>query len=63
MDFSFTEYNFGPCFLHRVDMPAKQATLTITNKDSRDVRWEGILVTRIDENKMLLLLKQTLETE
>ena len=62
MDFAFTEYNFRPWFLHHVDMPAKQATLTITNNDSRDVRWEECLVTNV-QNKMLLLLKQTLETE
>ena len=37
VNFSFTEYNFGPCFLHRADMPAKQTTLTITNNDSKDV--------------------------
>ena len=39
VDFSFTEFDFGPCFLHRVDMPAKRTTLTITNNDSKDVRW------------------------
>jgi len=37
VDFSFTEFDFGPCFLHRVDMPAKRTTLTITNNDSKDV--------------------------
>ena len=38
VSFSFTEHNYGPCFLHRSITPPKRAKLTITNNDKKDVR-------------------------
>lgn len=38
VELSFTQLDFGPCFLHRAYMPPKQETLKITNKDKKDIR-------------------------
>ena len=38
VDFSFEEIDFGPCVLHRGDMPPHRKTLVITNKDKKDIR-------------------------
>ena len=38
VEFSFMEYNFGYSFLYRPDMPLNKAILSITNKDSKDIR-------------------------
>ena len=35
---SSTDYDFGPCFLHRADMSTQRATITITNNDRKDIR-------------------------
>lgn len=32
------EYNFGYSFLYRLDTPLNNAILTITNKDTKDIR-------------------------
>ena len=39
VDFSFEEYDFGPRFIHRADMPANKTTVTVTNNDKKDVRY------------------------
>lgn len=40
VSFSFTDCNFGTCFVskQRSDLPPKQQTLTITNRDKKDIR-------------------------
>ena len=43
MEFSFEEHDFGPCFLHRSDMPASRKSLTVINNDKKDVRYAIIL--------------------
>lgn len=37
ISFSFEEHNFGPCLLHRADMPPHRQELTITNTESREM--------------------------
>lgn len=34
---SFTKHYFGPCFLYKPCMRAKTVTLTLTNRDTRDI--------------------------
>ena len=43
VEFSFMEYNFGYSFLYRLDTPLNNAVLTITNKDTKDVRLVYVL--------------------
>lgn len=35
--FNFMEYNFGPRFLHHPNMPHNITTLTITNRDTKEL--------------------------
>ena len=37
LDFSFTQHDFGACFVHEEGMRAEQQVLVITNQDERDV--------------------------
>ena len=37
VNFSFEEYNFGPCLLHRADMPPQRKTLAITNTETGEM--------------------------
>ncbi len=37
VNFSFEEFNFGPCILHRADMPAQCQKLVIVNKEAKDI--------------------------
>ncbi|XP_064641495.1 hydrocephalus-inducing protein-like isoform X2 [Lineus longissimus] len=37
LHFSFQQYNFGACFIHRAGMPTHSTQLIITNKDKKEV--------------------------
>ena len=39
LHFSFTQFNFGSCFLHRGGMPPPTTVLKLTNTDKRDIRY------------------------
>lgn len=39
LEFSFTKYNFGKCFLYCPGMVPASQTLVISNKGARDVRY------------------------
>lgn len=39
LEFSFTKYNFGKCFLHCPGMVPASQTLVIGNKGERDMRY------------------------
>uniref|UniRef100_H2XZ27 Hydin adenylate kinase-like domain-containing protein n=1 Tax=Ciona intestinalis TaxID=7719 RepID=H2XZ27_CIOIN len=40
LDFSFDSHDFGACFIYRAGMPIKSETLTIINKDTREISVE-----------------------
>lgn len=44
VEFSFEEYDFGPHFLHRSDMPATRKTLNIINNDKKDIRLDTFII-------------------
>ena len=37
VSFSFEEHNYGPCLLHRTDMPPRRQTLVITNTEAKEM--------------------------
>ncbi|XP_033625714.1 hydrocephalus-inducing protein homolog [Asterias rubens] len=37
LHFSFTKFDFGPCFIHRAGMPTLSNLLTVTNRDSKAI--------------------------
>nr|XP_006823299.1 PREDICTED: hydrocephalus-inducing protein homolog [Saccoglossus kowalevskii] len=37
LHFSFTKYDFGPCFIYRAGMPEHKALLKVTNRDNKDI--------------------------
>ncbi|XP_022080460.1 hydrocephalus-inducing protein homolog isoform X2 [Acanthaster planci] len=37
LHFSFTKYDFGPCFIHRAGMPPLSNVLTVTNRDAKAI--------------------------
>ena len=39
LHFSFTQFNFGSCFLHRGGMPPPTTVLKLTNTDKKDIRY------------------------
>ena len=40
LDFSFTNYDFGPCFMYQNGMKVEQATLVVVNNDDRDISFD-----------------------
>ncbi|XP_076808093.1 hydrocephalus-inducing protein homolog isoform X2 [Clavelina lepadiformis] len=40
IEFSFDKHDFGACFIYRAGMPTNSATMTITNKDSKEISVE-----------------------
>ena len=46
VDFSFTTFDFGPCFLQRSDMPGETTTLTITNNDKKAVNVNSLFTNK-----------------
>lgn len=36
--FSFTKLDFGSCFIYHAGMPPARHSLTITNKEDKDIR-------------------------
>lgn len=44
LDFSFTSHDFGACFIHRAGLPIPKKVLTITNNDTKDVRYDHVLL-------------------
>ena len=52
--FSFTEYNFGPRFLHHPNMPPNITTLTITNKDTKEITIECLYTNSNSHIELLL---------
>ncbi len=68
VSFSFEEFNFGPCLLHRTDMPPRRQPLVITNTEAKEmsvhclykntphlsVRFESCLLTQGEEISVML---------
>ena len=40
LHFSFNSYNFGASFIYRAGMPAPTATLMLTNRDRKEIRYD-----------------------
>uniref|UniRef100_H2YKD6 Uncharacterized protein n=1 Tax=Ciona savignyi TaxID=51511 RepID=H2YKD6_CIOSA len=40
LEFSFDKHDFGSCFIYRAGMPVNTETLTITNKDTKEISVE-----------------------
>ena len=44
LHFSFLSHNFGPSFIYHAGLPYKSKKLMLTNRDKKEIRYSGILL-------------------